>query len=568
MNFELLELGRTSFVGFAFFCAIAIIAHIYTGNPTRQWVDGISSKLSSSSIVPSIIVLLAAFGTGLVIENLAERFATDDRAWSPIADSKSRLRIQALFSPTADCRHELHEIFLNELWANNWKECTYQPNQLLRSVGNLLKSANKSTDNFPRGDSARRLAHLADCKPLDDAREPKAATADCQPFKLTDDDRSAVFDVYYMAKNTVFLHKNYFEELREINSRSDFSRALVVNAWLLFIIQAVFAFITIASILIVSMRRRALLPQSGAMGNDKLTLYLTRVRNGGESNSTPGPPGSNQRKERLRPWSLWANVCGLAAVAFFVSGGLFAFGKGFDFFTGLLWVLGLLFAAGWLWLNVVTAYIEFSPNGKEDAAVREDLATTYAQKRLVWRHSLLRYVSVGLIAFALVLCVYPPPPMGAYAGQFGLDPETGLMEWTSAFRRSWNVHIGILTASALIWGCCFLSWLGCRTKLSYILFGKLPPFGIFRYYKFLPHKSTRTVYRQAARGQDADRNVVARFRHRVSHSALGRRLVALVIPDPLFHVRRFNIWNSPVHTRLPLDRTSDSCNESGSATNH
>jgi hypothetical protein len=196
MDFNLKDLGATLVTGAYFLLGVVFLLHVIFG-----WNFLVFLRLAKrvSSVALTILTLSLAFGAGMLLEDLSNKFVDSGAAKIPILGWRllpldEALRTETLFGKE----------FLNTLPTEKAKEDeSAKPAGLSRAAAKL-KLLEK---HGPEGMASQRAVL---------SKEPKVTR------EAADE---AASRLYYEAKNTVYAVNNHYDELKQIQTRIDFSRS-------------------------------------------------------------------------------------------------------------------------------------------------------------------------------------------------------------------------------------------------------------------------------------------------------------------------------------------------------
>ena len=212
MDFNLKDLGATLVTGAYFLLGVVFLLHVIFG-----WNFLVFLRLAKrvSSVALTILTLSLAFGAGMLLEDLSNKFVDSGAAKIPILGLRllpfdEDLRTETLFGkkfvaalPTEKDLKEAASSGQTSVAAKAAMKGELEPARLCRSAAalNLLKK------HGPEGVASQQAVV---------SKEPKVTRKDAG---------EAAQRLYYEAKNTVYAVNNHYDELKQIQTRIDFSRS-------------------------------------------------------------------------------------------------------------------------------------------------------------------------------------------------------------------------------------------------------------------------------------------------------------------------------------------------------
>lgn len=225
MNFDLTELTATLAIGVLFIVGIGFVIMMFSGTKLSSLVK----FMSKTSQYATIIILAFCFAVGMIVEDVSNKFV-DDESWfslNGILESDDEIKAKVFFG-------------------NNYGQSIDSSFSFLASKYGLLGKYG-GTD----GEALEKHILLNECVPNEE--NPETFFCD-ETFKIIERSdeinriiRGVAKTFYYNAKGIAYQDNSYYNELKRIQMRIDFSRSLVaVSIFLLIIVTLVLILIIIS----------------------------------------------------------------------------------------------------------------------------------------------------------------------------------------------------------------------------------------------------------------------------------------------------------------------------------
>jgi hypothetical protein len=201
MDFDLKDLGATLVTGAYFLLGVIFLFYLFSG---ARFVFFLLFAKRITSVAVTILILSLAFGAGILLEDISNDVVDSDKPnlLSPLLPLERDLRAQALF-------------------------------------GKAFVAGIPTSTPAPLSREAAKLGIFTKYEP--DGFAVQAAVMNKQARVTADQLKNVTVPLYYEAKNTVYREANYYNELRQIQTRIDFARSSALLSLLLAVIGLVFA---------------------------------------------------------------------------------------------------------------------------------------------------------------------------------------------------------------------------------------------------------------------------------------------------------------------------------------
>jgi hypothetical protein len=199
MDLELKHLGQTLAIGgltiYGLFQLISLHKPSWTSSLTFLSTGG--QKLHESAMILAVV-----FAAGILMEDVSKNYTAERSSWgfsvfNTLVDSDKQLRLKSLFGVKSYSPDSM----------------TVKPDPLYED----LMSVNRKDTRFEAHRAT--LSKILECSSLND-KGYKVINSQTQALE------GAVNGIYYSAKNRVYQEGNFFNELRGIEYRAGFARAL------------------------------------------------------------------------------------------------------------------------------------------------------------------------------------------------------------------------------------------------------------------------------------------------------------------------------------------------------
>jgi hypothetical protein len=197
MNFDIKDLGATLVTGAYFLLGLIFLFYSFSGG---NFLFFLAFVKRMTGVAVTVLVLSLAFGVGMLLEDVSNKIVDSDPA-------------QALGLLPLDKTLRAETLFGEDFLAGG-----SEPGPLSCSAVRLGLLAR-------HGDEGRKATNAVNAK----------------NSKIGGNFDRAATSLYYEAKNTVYRQASYYDELKQIQTRIDFSRSFAVTSLLLAAMGLVFA---------------------------------------------------------------------------------------------------------------------------------------------------------------------------------------------------------------------------------------------------------------------------------------------------------------------------------------
>ena len=208
MNFDLTELAATLAIGVFFLVGAAYAQLLSSGKP----LGAALSKLSNTSQYFIAVIMAGCFVVGMILEDLSNKFVDDDLSlnWGVILVSDDEIKSRVFFGK--DYRNNIHEA---------------APLSYLAAKYGLL-------GQYGGADGAALESHILQKKQCQPTGANPQLFQEVQLDKQVSNNVAKTF--YYNAKSITYKDESYYNELKKIQMRIDFSRSLIAVSGLVMLL--------------------------------------------------------------------------------------------------------------------------------------------------------------------------------------------------------------------------------------------------------------------------------------------------------------------------------------------